>query len=41
MSKDKIGIQLYTLRDSCKDVETFDKTCAWIESQRVSDVVDV
>lgn len=38
MSKDKIGVQLYTLRDHCKDVESFDKTCSWIKSQGISDV---
>ncbi len=34
----RIGVQLYTLRDSCTDAESFDKTCAWIEEQGVRDV---
>ena len=35
---DRIGVQLYTLRESCKDVESFDKSCAWIAEQGVTEV---
>jgi len=32
MSKDKIGVQLFTLRDSCKDVDPFDSLKISIEN---------
>ncbi len=35
---DRIGVQLYTLREHCKDVESFGKTCAWIADQGVREV---
>jgi sugar phosphate isomerase/epimerase len=38
MKTDKIGVQLYTLRDHCKDAESFDKTCKWIAAQGIRDV---
>ncbi len=34
----RIGVQLYTLRDSCGDPESFDKSCAWIAEQGLRDV---
>ncbi len=38
MLETRIGVQLYTLRDHCKDVESFDKSCAWIAEQGVREV---
>jgi sugar phosphate isomerase/epimerase len=35
---DRIGVQLFTLREHCKDVESFDRTCAWIAAQGVREV---
>jgi len=38
MEKSRIGVQLYTLRDSCKDVASFDTTCARIAALGVTEV---
>ena len=35
---DRIGVQLFTLREHCKDVASFDRTCAWIAAQGVREV---
>ena len=36
--RSRIGVQLYTLRDHCKDVESFTKTCAWVSGQGIREV---